>query len=156
MPNLDIASPDRTDAQTADTLNSLLRGELSAVETYDQAVGKFGDHPVAIDKLRLIRDEHAESVRILRELVLRYSGTPSEGSGPWGAFVSAVTGTAKVIGPATVLSTLQQGEEVGIADYRRALDSGVPPECRDVILNDLLPRCEEHIAYLDDLHNVVS
>jgi len=149
-------APVQAPEQTAEALNALLRGELAAVETYDQAIGRFDAYPSAADKLRKIRAEHAESVRALRELVGRYGGTPADGPGAWGAFVTAVTGAAAVIGPGTVLATLQQGEEQGIADYRRALDSGVPPACRDVILNDFLSRCEEHIAYLDDLQRQVG
>jgi hypothetical protein len=145
-----------TAAQTADILNGLLRGELSAVETYETALGRFADSPTAAAKLTEIRDEHAESVRILREHVERHGGTPATGSGVWGSFAAAATGAAAAVGPLTVLAALQHGEEVGIADYRRALDNGVPAECRDMILNDLLPRCEEHIAFLDDLQIVLA
>lgn len=146
----------QTPAQTVDALNSLLRGELSAVETYERALESFRDHPAANVKLRTIRNEHAEAVRVLKDRVRHYGGTPAEGSGAWGALAGAVTGTAKAIGPATTLSALQRGEEVGITDYRKALDGGVPPDCRDAILNDLMPRCEEHIAYLDDLQKTIA
>ena len=154
MTNTETVMP--TAEETAAILNGLLRGERSAVETYDQALTRFADSPVAAVKVREIRDEHGESVRILREHVERFGGTPADGSGVWGTFATAVTGAAAAVGPLTVLAALQHGEEVGIADYRRALDAGVPGECRDMILNDLLPRCEEHIAFLDDLQTVLA
>ena len=74
-------------------LNAFLRGELSAVETYDQALGKFtGNDPVSVVReLRRIRDEHEAAVVALRARVTNQGGTPSEGAGVWGVFATAVT-----------------------------------------------------------------
>jgi hypothetical protein len=44
-----------------DVCNRLLRGERSAVETYDKAIEKYGSEPAAAT-LRRIRDEHALAV----------------------------------------------------------------------------------------------
>src|SRR6478752_64375 len=57
-----------------DALNELLRGEISAVETYDQAIAKFEAQPLASD-LRRIRDEHQHAVVALRERVTAFGGT---------------------------------------------------------------------------------
>jgi hypothetical protein len=65
-----------------DTLNSLLRGELSAVDTYDQAMQKFEDTRLLAD-LQMIRQEHVEAEVILREKVLQIGGEPVESSEPW-------------------------------------------------------------------------
>jgi len=43
-----------------DTLNKLLRGEIAATETYQQALAKVGTEPGA-DALRRIHDEHREA-----------------------------------------------------------------------------------------------
>lgn len=134
-----------------DALNSLLRGELSAVETYEQAMTKFEDHAV-IAHLQRIRDEHAEAVQVLRERVLHFGAEPSESSGPWGTFAAAVTGTAKVFGPATALSALRQGEEHGINEYEDALkNEDVEAGCKDAIRARLLPRCRHHVEELNRL-----
>ena len=36
-----------------DALNALLRGEVAAVETYDQVIGKFDGHPQAVELQRI-------------------------------------------------------------------------------------------------------
>lgn len=133
------------------TLNSLLRGELSAVETYDQAMQKFEDQHILAD-LRKIREQHAHGAGLLREQVKKSGVEPSEGSGPWGSFAAAVTGEAKVVGPATALCALRQGEEHGINEYEDALkNEKVNPECQDFIRTDLLPRCRWHVEELNRL-----
>ena len=135
-------------------LNAFLRGELSAVETYDQALGKFtGNDPVSVVReLRRIRDEHEAAVVALRARVTNQGGTPSEGAGVWGVFATAVTGVAKAMGPQTALAALHRGEEHGINEYENALqDADVSVECKYLIRNDLQARCKRHLDTLDRL-----
>lgn len=138
-------------------LNSLLRGELSAVETYEQSLGIFDKYPAAVAELKRIRDDHRESVRVLREHVAGFGGTPSESSGPWGTLAAAITEAAKVIGPDTTLADLKRGEEHGVRDYTEAAQKEtMPTECRDLIQHKLLPRCNEHVASLDNIRNFIK
>src|SRR5262245_47972713 len=131
-----------------DALNALLRGEVAAVETYDQVIAKFDGQPQAVD-LQRIRDEHTESASVLRERVRHFGGDPAEGSGVWGKLTAAITGTAKIFGPATALSTLKQGEEYGIGQYEKALgDPEIDTEDKDLIRSRLLPRSSNHVAEL--------
>jgi hypothetical protein len=84
--------------------------------------------------------------------VSHFGGEPAESSGPWGAFAAAVTGMAKALGPATVLSALRQGEEHGINEYEDALhNEKVNPACKDMIRTDLLPSCRNHVEELNRL-----
>lgn len=139
-----------------DALNALLRGELSAVETYDQALTRFEQNPDVRAELHRIQREHLDAASTLREAVTRFGGTPSDGSGLWGTFASAVTTAAKVIGSETVLATLKQGEERGISGYEGALaNEKVAEEYKDLIRTTLLPRCREHIATLDRIRPMV-
>ncbi len=132
-------------------LNALLRGELSAVETYTLAMGKFDD-PLVIADLQKVRDEHGRAVRELRDHVVRFGGKPADGSGAWGSFTAAVTATAKAIGPATVLAALRQGEEHGISEYVAALENEhIHPDCQQLIRTDLLPACRKHVEELNRL-----
>jgi len=140
-----------TAANDVDSLNSLLRGEISAVETYEQAIPKFESGSVALE-LRRIRDEHQQTVNMLTAKVRSAGGEPSKGSGPWGVFATAVTGTAKVLGQSAVLAALKQGEEHGINSYKKSLeDVHVTAGARTLISSDLLPRCNQHLAALDRL-----
>jgi hypothetical protein len=134
-----------------DALNSLLRGELSAVETYTQAMGRLED-PVVIADLQKIREEHDRAERELRDRVVWLGGKPAESTGPWGAFVATAAGGAKVLGPATALAALRQGEEQAIGEYEAALgNEGVHPDCHRLIRTDLLPACRRHVEELNRL-----
>jgi uncharacterized protein (TIGR02284 family) len=140
---------------TTDTLNELLRGELAATETYQQALAKVGNEPGA-DELRHIHKEHREAANTLRQHVRHFGGKPDQDSGAWGAFAKAVEGTAKVFGNAAALTALKEGEESGIRSYEDALqDEGLPAECRNLIRTDLLPQTRAHIPVLDRLMQVM-
>jgi uncharacterized protein (TIGR02284 family) len=134
-----------------DALNSLLRGELSAVETYQQALEKVDSEPGAMD-LRRIEAEHREAVNLLRQHILDRRGQPDSSSGAWGAWAKTVTGTAKVFGNAAALKALQEGEEHGIKSYENALkDDHLDAECRMLIESTLLPQTRAHVPILDRL-----
>ncbi|MCW1885950.1 PA2169 family four-helix-bundle protein [Luteolibacter flavescens] len=134
-----------------DVCNSLLRGELSAIETYDQAIEKF-DSEIERSALRAIRNEHDASAALLREHLNDMGAAAATDSGAWGTFAKAVEGTAKMLGESPALAALQQGEEHGIDEYEKALrNRDVMEEVKVVIRQQLLPPLSEHIAALDRL-----
>jgi uncharacterized protein (TIGR02284 family) len=137
-------------AATTDTLNSLLRGELSATETYQQALSKL-EGTQGYDDLKCIHQEHREAANTLRQQVHHYGAKPDQGSGLWGAFVKAVEGIAKAFGTGAALKALKEGEEHGMKEYEKALKDNLPPECRALIESTLLPQTREHIPILDRL-----
>src|SRR5438132_12207265 len=133
-----------------DLLNSLLRGELAATETYQQALPKLEGTP-GYEELRHIHKEHREAANTLRQHVHKVEGRPDQGSGAWGAFAKAVEGTAKAFGMDAALKALKEGEEHGVKEYEDALRDGFPPESRTLIESKLLPQTREHIPTLDRL-----
>ena len=133
--------------------NSLLRGELSAIETYTQAIAKFDTDPER-SALLGIRDDHERSANRLRDHLADMGATPATDSGAWGSFAKAVEGSANVLGESPALAALEQGEEHGIDEYENALrNAGVMEEIKTVIRGDLLPALSEHIAALGRLRN---
>lgn len=133
---------------TVDTLNCLLRGELSAIETYSQAIHKLsgsGPHPL----LATMRSEHQQSVGILRRLIKERGGDPVTDSGVWGVFAKAVEGAAVAMGTGPAVAALKQGEEHGMKEYEDALkDENLDPAVREAIRNELLPALERHLLNL--------
>src|SRR5262249_62189267 len=101
-------------------LNRLLRGELAAVETYEQALSKCDGQGCAAD-LRSILQDHRESTAALREHVLHHGGDPDTSSGGWGTWAHVVTGAARVFGTRTTFRALREGEQVGVKEYEAAL-----------------------------------
>ncbi len=136
-------------------LNSLLRGEMSALETYRDArdkLEKLGEESAsgAAELLRLQLD-HRAAADALWHHIEQHGGQPSESQGPWGAFVKAVAGVAKIFGDTTVLKALKEGEEHGLKDYQDTLENqGLPADCQE-LLRGLLAKQREHIATLDRL-----
>lgn len=138
-----------TDTVTA-TLNSLLRGEMSAIETYRQAIEKL-DNEVGAEDLHWLRTQHRDAADALWHHVEQHGGKPSEDSGPWGAFAKAVEGTAKLFGNAAALKALKEGEEHGLKDYEEALrDKNLPADCQ-ALLRGLLERQRAHLPVIDRL-----
>jgi hypothetical protein len=132
-------------------LNSLLRGELSAVETYQQALKRIGGVTDAT-QLRQLHQDHVEAANILRQQVHQHGGEPDHGSGAWGKFAQAVERTASLFGNATAMKALRAGEERGIKYYERALtDAELPPDSHLLVRSDLLPRTRTHIHVLERL-----
>lgn len=119
-------------------LNSFLRGELSAVETYAQAIAKLGDEPALRTKLEDCRTSHQQRVSLLREEITRRGGEPADGSGVWGAFAQLVEGGAKVFGKKAAIAALEEGEDHGRDDYKAELDK-LDSDARRFVESKLLP-----------------
>jgi uncharacterized protein (TIGR02284 family) len=142
--------------ESTDTLNKLLRGEMSAVETYHQALEKVGDETGAAS-LRDIALQHQEAVDTLRRHVIDRGGHPDADSGVWGGWAKAVMGTAKLFGNQAAWQALKQGEEHGISLYENALkDDRLPSECKDLIRTRLLPAQRRHVSILETIQNIDS
>ena len=138
----------------ADDLNKCLRGELSAVETYRQALDrarKDPDRAAESQQLVPILEDHQRAAAQLRNLVRQMGATPSEDSGAWGTWSKAVMGTAKLFGDAAALKALKEGEESGLTDYRNAMNEGSSSSHVRTDLNALAARTEQHIRTLDQL-----
>jgi hypothetical protein len=132
--NVTGTTPDNN--QVVDTLNKFLRGELSAVETYQQAIGKLGSTAFA-NELADLRRAHEERVQFLRQEVARLGGRPADSSGPWGGFAKLVEGGAKVFGEKAAIAALEEGEDHGLKLYRGDIDK-LDPATRQLVENRLL------------------
>ena len=134
-----------------DVCNGLLRGELSAVETYTQAIEKFKDH-TACHQLEKIRGDHEQSAAVLRQHLLDMGAEPAKSSGAWGMFAQAVEGGAKLFGESAALQALIEGEEHGEKEYDKALkELDVMEEIKMEIHSSLMPRLGNHIVVLLEL-----
>lgn len=128
--------------------NELLRGELSAVETYHQALDRF-DSMEKRQALEEIMKDHSRSADALRSHVISMGGKPSEGPGAWGGVVQALEGATRLFGESPLLKLLVSGEKHGIGEYQNALEEeDVMGEIKDQISSDMLPRLSQHIQRL--------
>lgn len=119
----DSAAADRIAADEVAYLNRLLRGELSACETYAQSLEKFlGDNRVCA-VLQRIKTEHDQAVFFLQDRIRSLGGVPEETSGIWGTFAHLVEGTAKIFGKKSALIALQEGEDHGVSEYLDVMEA---------------------------------
>ena len=147
------ANADQGDTGEAITqLNSLLRGEISAAETYRMAIDKVADSDNAANAglLREIQEEHGRAAQGIRDRIRELGGEPSDSSGAWGAWAKTVQGTMNLFGDAAALKSLKEGEEHGLKDYQEAIDD-VDPSSAQLIQNQLIPAQQRHINLLDQL-----
>lgn len=130
---------------SVDQLNSFLRGELSAVETYKMALGKLDEISTARDELLVNLKSHQDRVMMLQDAIIACGGKPADGSGPWGVFAKAVEGGAKILGEKATIAALEQGEDHGLADYKRELDDldELDMASRSLVTGTLLPQQQQ-------------
>jgi hypothetical protein len=140
-----------TTHETAEALDHLLRGEISAIETYAQAIDKFQGHPEQ-STLRRLRADHVDSANVLRAHVATRGEENSTSSGAWGAFARAVEVTAQLLGHTSALQALREGETHGRDAYENLLmRTDIDPSARELVSVTLLPRQKAHIASIDRL-----
>jgi uncharacterized protein (TIGR02284 family) len=137
-------------------LNSLLRGEISAAETYKQAIDKVAeskDGNAGAATLRQIQEEHGRAAQNIRERITRLGGEAADSSGAWGVWAQTVQGTMNLFGgDSGALKALKEGEEHGLKDYEEALDD-VDGTSAQMISNQFIPAQQRHINLLDQLIN---
>ena len=136
-----------------DSLNGLLRGEISAVETYEQAMDKL-DQSTLAPILEKCRAGHAERVAELQSKIASLGGQPCESSGVWGAFAKFMEGSATALGEKPSIDILEEGEDHGLKAYRDELEKCDCSNTRSFIQNELLPGQEETHAALSSLKRI--
>lgn len=103
-------------------LNGLLRGEITALETYRQALTKISDSEIR-QELEKAEVSHFDRVLALSSKVRELGGEPVTDSGLWGIFAKAVEGSATVLGDKAAVSILEEGEDKGLQEYRTILEN---------------------------------
>jgi uncharacterized protein (TIGR02284 family) len=118
-------------------LNSFLRGELSAIETYEQCISKITDGNT-IAQLSALKESHRMRASLLADRVRSLGGDAADASGVWGSVAKLFEGTAKVFGQSAAISALEEGEDHGRHDYRKDIVNLSPAE-RSFIEQEILP-----------------
>lgn len=140
-------------ADVIDRLSSFCRGEISAVETYSQALssGVLARHAA---RLRLCQSSHEARVELLAEQIAALGGTPPTSSGAWGAFAKVVEGAAAAVGERAAIAALEEGEDHGLNEYRTHT-ADLDIESQALVLQRLLPaQLETHRIVRELKHGV--
>jgi hypothetical protein len=125
-----------------DKLNAFLRGEISAVETYQMALDKVEAGSMARSTLEENRRSHEDRARLLREEIVALGGEPSTSSGAWGVWAKAIEGGAKIVGEKAAIAALEEGEDHGLKEYR-VDDKDLDASVRQIVTSKLLPQQQQ-------------
>jgi hypothetical protein len=139
--------------QPIDQLNSFLRGEISAVETYRQAMNKVDDIS-ARTELERCQLSHQRRVEMLKGRIIQLGGQPSEDSGAWGAFARAAEGGASLFGEKPAIDVLEEGEDHGLKDYQSHL-AALDVESRLFVEQELLPAQQQTHKTMSTLKRIL-
>ena len=134
-------------------LNSLLRDEITSVETYTQALEKIDDDKIA-SMLEVSRASHLHRAEALKRKIGELGGRAAEGTGVWSAFARLVEGGAKLFGSKAAIDALEQGEDHGNRDYQRALEK-CQGEVKTFIQSELFPEQEKTHKVLSELKHTL-
>lgn len=137
-------------------LNSLLRGEISAAETYRMAIDKVAsDSSANAGLLREIQEEHGRAAQAIRDRIRELGGQAVDSSGAWGAWAKTVQATMSLFGDTSSLKALKEGEEHGLKDYTDAIGA-LDATSREMVQNQLIPQQRRHIDLLDQIIGTVG
>src|SRR5215211_4921277 len=137
-----------------ENLNKCLRGELSAIQTYQQTLEKnrpqYGQD-VKFQQLAEILKDHEQAASRVRDLIQRMGGTPADDSGAWGTWSKTVLGAANLFGDKAALKALKEGEESGVKSYESLAQDATAPTDTKSLLAGIITMEQEHIRELDRL-----
>ena len=122
---------------TINQLNSFLRGELSAAETYRLALERLDQSEFRPSLVQCTRS-HEERARLLTEAILGRGGEPADSSGAWGSLVRMLERSAAALSESAAVAGLEEGEDHGRDDYLRDLDN-LEPSARQLVEFAILP-----------------
>jgi uncharacterized protein (TIGR02284 family) len=136
-------------SDTIDQLNSFLRGELAAVESYRLALEKLENTPYRGTLLQCSRS-HEDRVRLLTQAIVARGGEPVTNSGAWGTFARLVESGAAALGEKAAISALEEGEDHGKKDYGRDL-MDLEPSARQLVESSIVPEQQRTHDVVRDL-----
>jgi demethoxyubiquinone hydroxylase (CLK1/Coq7/Cat5 family) len=134
---------------STERLNALLRGEISAVETYNQVLDRT-ESSALINTLLTCQNDHLQRVEILKSRIVQLGGTPTEASGIWGAFAKLIQGGAAVFGDKAAIDVLEEGEDHGLESYKNEMPKLDSEDLR-LVETQLLPAQEQTHRVIRDL-----
>lgn len=137
-----------------DRLNSFLRGEISSVETYRQAIDKVPAVAARSEVQDCLRS-HEERVMKLTSYIAELGGKPAESSSVGGAFAKLVQAGASALGERAAIAALEEGEDSGIKDYRGDL-SDLDVDTRQFVEIELLRPQEQTHRVMSDLKHALA
>lgn len=136
-----------------DTLMGILRGEASAIHSYDLILEDIPFESYSY-QLSEIKSDHQKVVQYWKREIL---GLDEEVKliiepGLWDNVVETFIEVSKIAGPSTSLKILNQGEKHGLSLYHQMMkDENIGLRYKYDIYNEIIPRQIAHIEMIEKL-----
>jgi len=143
-----------SNSDAIDQLNSFLRGELSAVESYRIALEKLGTTAHRATLIQCSRS-HEDRARLLTQAIITRGGEPVKSSGAWGAFARLVESGAATFGEKSAIAALEEGEDHGRNGYVCDLDE-LDPTARQLVVSLLQSEQQRTHDMLSDMNRKMA
>lgn len=132
-----------------ESINEILRGEISAFESYEQIFDKI-ESDAEKKRLSEFRNEHLAAIDFWKNQAQMQGAKSETDSGIWGKAVEAFVGTSKLFGNTVALRALKEGEEHGLNNYKDLLGrDDLTSLQKDQIKRQFIPTQEKHINSLN-------
>jgi hypothetical protein len=105
----DNPTPTTTEIANVKHLNQLLKGELAAAASYDNALEHVAN-PRVRTRLEQNRRSHVDRVVLIAQLIREAGGEPVQTAGTWGAIAKLYERGAALLGEHMLLRALHEGE----------------------------------------------
>jgi hypothetical protein len=102
------------------TLNTFLRGEMAAVQTYTRTLARLGGHACCGD-LGQCKASHERRVALLQRCIIDLGGVPAQAPSPWDPFWRHSESGSVPLRDDAVIAALEEGEDRGLKLYLDAV-----------------------------------
>ncbi len=132
-------------------IDEILRGEISAIEAYEQVMKKVDSDP-EVYRLKEFKSDHEKAVDYWKQQARFLGKIPENTSSVWGTVVETFVGTSKLIGEKSALNALKKGEEHGLSNYEKMLKSDkLTSFQKNEVRNTFIPRQKKHIESINSI-----
>lgn len=138
-------------SNAVDSLSALLSSSISACETYRKAIRRIernGDRRAVA--LRAILWDHADQADQLRREVLRLGRVSESSPNVWGVWTKAPEGPDTLVGDATAMKALKEGEQHAL-DLSLAALPELEGSALRLVRDTIRPSLAQHIGLLDSI-----
>ncbi|MBP7860618.1 DUF2383 domain-containing protein [bacterium] len=146
-----MQSTDKQEASKRDAtrkLNDLLRGEMSAYETYGKALESVKECSCTT-QLETAMACHKKRSQVIAAKVKAMGAEPSETSGGWGTFSNSMEAEAGIFGEKAAINMLEEGEDYGLKQYKELWKDSNSTVSK--VIQDFLPKQQETHRVMKDL-----
>lgn len=132
-------------------LNTILKGEHMAVESYDRFIHMIEDDRVK-EEFQKILDDHKKHVRLLEKRIKELGGEPKEDLGFAGIMANAKL-AMRTMGDKKTIDLVKQaydGEDKGVAMAKEIVKGDLDDESAK-LMQDILAKEHEHLTKINQI-----